>query len=215
MKFELRDIVTIEYEKRQEITMELTLKITLAALLVSFIIMSFIFLAYGVNPLFAFFSIFSWAYFTPGGFAATIARTIPLLLCGVGLVIAFKALFWNIGAEGQLLMGAVAATWVALFLPGVPDFLMLPTIYIMAFLFGAIWGVIPAILKVKFEANEVITTLMMNYIAIKLVKYLVYGPWKGKYVFNFPYSDTFPESAWEPIIPGTTVHLITLAIAII
>lgn len=215
MRFKIFDIVTVEYDKRQELTVEQSIKITAFALLVAFIVMSFIFLGFGVNPFDAFYVIFSWAFFTPAGFASTISRSIPLILCGVGLAIAFKAIFWNIGAEGQLLMGAIVAVGIALFVPGVPDFLLLPVILLMGFLVGAAWGIFPAYLKVKFEANEVITTLMLNYVAFRLVKYLVYGPWQGKHVFNFPYSDMIPSAAWDPVIPGTSIYIVGFSLAIL
>ncbi len=215
MRFKIFDIVTIEYDKRQELTVEQSIKITAFALLTAFVVMAFIFLGFGVNPLEAFYVIFSWAFFTPAGFASTLSRAIPLILCGVGLAIAFKAIFWNIGAEGQLLMGAIIAVGIALFVPGIPDFLLLPVIFIMGILVGAFWGVIPAYLRVKFEANEVITTLMLNYVAFRLVKYLVYGPWQGKTVFNFPYSDMIPRAAWDPVIPGTSIYIVGFSLAIL
>jgi len=215
VRVKIFNLLTIEYEKRQEITLEQSLKLTTMALVTAFIIMGIIFAGFGVNPFLAIFSIFAWSLFTPAGFTSTLTRMIPLLLCGVGLAIAFRALFWNIGAEGQLLMGAIAATGIALFVPGIPDFLLLPTILLMGFIVGALWGLIPAALKLKFETNEVITTLMLNYVAFRLVKYLVYGPWKGKKVYNFPFSDTFPPAAWEPKIPGTPIYVYSFVLSLL
>ncbi|MHA1859823.1 MAG: ABC transporter permease, partial [Candidatus Asgardarchaeia archaeon] len=144
-----------------------------------------------------------------------ITRMIPLLLCGAGLAIALRASFWNIGAEGQLLMGAIAATWVALFVNGIPEPLVLPTMFLSSFLLGAFWALIPAFLRVKFEANEIIVTLMLNYVATNLVNYLIYGPWRGKNVYNFPFTDIFPPSAWEPKIPGTPIYVVSLVVALL
>ena len=174
--------------------------------------MGIIFTALQINPFTALASIFSFALFNPNGFAAVLTRMIPLLLCGVGLAIAYKALFWNIGAEGQLLLGAIIAIGVGVFIPGIPDPLLLPIILLMGFLLGALWGLIPTIFKLKLNINEVITTLMLNYIAINLVRYLVYGPWKGPY--NFPLSDILPSAAWEPLIPGTSIYVISLIMAL-
>jgi len=103
---------------------------------------------------------------------------------------------------------------VALFSP-FPDPLLIPGMFLFGFLAGAVWGLIPAILKSKLGINDVITTLMMNYIAINLVLFLVQGPWKGEDQWGFPYTDNFPEAAQLPTIAGTNVHWITLAVGII
>jgi len=169
---------------------------------------------YGVDPLLAYRRIFAGAFGSTYGLLETLVKSIPLMLCGVGLTIAFRALVWNIGAEGQLLMGAIAATAIALFVPGIPKPLVLPLMFLSGFLAGAAWGVIPGVLKAKFRADEVVTTLMMNYIASELVNYLVYGPWKGPEEWGFPYSSKFPKYAWIPTIPGTRIHYVTLALAL-
>ena len=147
------------------------------------------------------------------GLAETVRRAIPLLLCGVGLTIAFRALFWNIGAEGQLLLGAVAAAGVALF-SGLPDVLLLPAMFIAGFFAGALWGLIPAALKARLGINDVITTLMMNYIAIYLVEWLIHGPWRGPTMRGFAYTDKFPSAATLPTISWTRIHWPTLLLGL-
>ncbi len=139
---------------------------------------------------------------------------IPLLLCGVGLTIAFRAVFWNIGAEGQLLLGAVAATGVGLF-SGLPEALLLPAMFLAGFLAGAGWGLIPAALKAKLGLNDVITTLMMNYIAAFLVEWLIHGPWKGTQMRGFAYTDKLPDAARLSFIPGTRIHWLTLVLGLV
>ncbi len=173
-----------------------------------------LFWAYGVSPLHAYRLIVHGALGSKLGLAETVRRAIPLLFCGVGLALAFRALFWNIGAEGQLLLGAVAATWTALF-SGIPDTLVIPAMLILGFLAGAIWAFIPAILKARLGINDVITTLMMNYIAINLVLYLIHGPWKGPEMWGFAYTDAFPKAAWLPLIPGTRIHWPTLLLGLL
>jgi len=141
---------------------------------------------------------------------------IPLLLCSIGLVIVFKANIWNIGAEGQILIGAIAATWVALFLiPNTPSYIIIPCMFIVGFLFAGIWALIPAALRAYLDINEIITTLMMNYIAYFLVAYLASGPWIGKAVWGFKQTDLIPSQARLPLIKGTLIHYPTLIIAII
>jgi ABC-type uncharacterized transport system permease subunit len=102
-----------------------------------------------------------------------LVRATPLILAGLGVAIAFQARFFNIGAEGQLYMGAVAATWVGLYLPPMPLYLHLGLAMFMAFVFGGVWALIPGILKSQFKIPEVINTIMFNYIAINLVGILV------------------------------------------
>ncbi|MFX1573586.1 MAG: ABC transporter permease, partial [Promethearchaeota archaeon] len=110
-------------------------------------------------------------------------------------------------------VGAIVAIGIGVFIPGIPDFLLLPLILFIGFLAGALWGLIPTILKLKLKTNEVITTLMLNYIAINLVNFLVFGPWKGPYGFQQSYP--LPQAAWEPIIPGTSIYIISLITSLI
>ncbi len=141
-------------------------------------------------------------------------RAIPLLLAGVGLVLAFRGQFWNIGAEGQLLLGAVAAAGVALFVP-LPDPLKLPAMFLAGFAAGGLWAAAPALLKLRLGVNDVLTTLMLNYVAVYLVEWLIRGPWRGRTAFGFAYSDRFPDAAMLPLVPGTYVHWPTLLLALL
>jgi simple sugar transport system permease protein len=143
------------------------------------IVIGFIFIAFGLNPLRAYFDIFLKTLGSTYGLGEIVRKSIPLLLCGVGLLLVFRTSFWNIGAEGQLLMGALAATWVALF-SSFPNILLIPLIFVFGFLAGALWGFIPTVLRSKFRIPEVITTLMLNYVALYIVLYLIHGPWKGE-----------------------------------
>ncbi|MCK4410713.1 ABC transporter permease, partial [Candidatus Bipolaricaulota bacterium] len=176
--------------------------------------MGIFFQIYGVSPVRAYQLILKGALGSRLGLTETVRRAIPLLLIGVGLTIAFRALFWNIGAEGQLLMGAIAAAGVALF-SGLPDPLLLPVMFIAGFAGGAAWGLIPAFLKVKLGINDVITTLMMNYIAIYLMEWLIHGPWKGPTARGFAYTDTFSRAAWLPTLYGTRIHWPTLILGLL
>jgi len=188
--------------------------ISVLAIIAALIAMAVFFVGYGVSPLRAYGEIIQGALGNWSGFSETLRRMIPLLLCGVGLTIAFRALFWNIGADGQLLLGAIAATGVALF-SGLPGPLLLPTMFIAGFLAGALWGVIPAVLKVKLGINDVITTLMMNYIAMYIVLWLIHGPWRGPSMRGYAYTDMFPQAARIPTIGNTHVHWPTLVLGLI
>jgi len=188
--------------------------VSILAILAALVVAGIFFWIYGVSPFYAYNLILKGALGSKLGLTETVRRAIPLLLCGVGLTIAFRALFWNIGAEGQLLLGAVAAAGVALF-SGLPDVLLLPAMFIAGFLAGALWGLIPAALKARLGINDVITTLMMNYIAIYLVEWLIHGPWKGTQMRGFAYTDKFPQAAMLPLIPGTRIHWPTLVLGLV
>ena len=130
-------------------------------------------------------------------------KAIPIFLCSLGVAIAFRLQIWNIGAEGQFALGAIGATWAALTFPDQPAYILLPLMALMAFIGGGLWGLIPALLKLRMRANEIIVTLMLNYIAILFLDYLVYGRWKDPSSFGFPMTKAFSLSAIVPKI-GTT-----------
>jgi len=210
----MKDRLPFKITKRKNPSGFAVITVSFLALLGAFIVASIVFWAYGANPIQAYKALFSGAFGGLYEISETVRRATPLLLAGIGLVIAFKAKFWNIGAEGQLLLGAIAASWVALFSP-VPGPLMIPAMFFFGFLAGAAWGLIPAFLKSKLGINDVITTLMMNYIAINLVLFLVQGPWKGEQQWGFPYTDKFPASAQLPTIGNTNVHWTTVLVGVI
>jgi ABC-type uncharacterized transport system permease subunit len=122
-------------------------------------------------------------------------KAIPIFLCSLGVAIAFRLQVWNIGAEGQFALGAIGASWLALSFPHLPAYVMLPAMMAAAFLGGGLWGMIPALLKLRMRANEIIVSLMLNYIAILILDYLVYGPWKDPTSFGFPMTPQFSPSA--------------------
>jgi ABC-type uncharacterized transport system permease subunit len=189
------------------------LTVSVAAVLAALVAASGIFLAYGVDPIHAYGEIFRGTLGNRLLAAEVVSRAIPLLLCGVGLALAFRAQFFNIGAEGQLLAGAMAATGVALFVP-VRSPWLIPCMFAAGFAAGALWGFFPTILRVRLAVNEIITTLMMNYIALYAVQWLIHGPWRGETAWGFAYTDTFAEAARLPMIAGTRIHLPTLGLGL-
>ena len=135
----------------------------------------------------------------------------PLILIAVGLAAGFRANVWNIGAEGQLIIGALAGGGVALAFWGDAGFWILPLMCLAGILGGMAWGAIPAFLKAQFDVNEILTSLMLTYVAQLVLTMLIYGPWKDPEGFNFPQSRMFSDSAMLPIlIEGTRLHLGTL-----
>ena len=201
---------------RKNITAWQSLLNVLLSIIAGLLAVSLIFLACGVNPFFAISEIFLDSFGSMYGFKETITKAIPLALIGGGLTLVFRGKFWNIGAEGQLLMGAIFGTWIGLnYGQHLPSYIIVPLIFLAGFIGGALWGLIPAILKIKFSINEVISTLMLNYICAEFLTLLIVGPWKGKTKFGFPYTDDLPQSAILNLISGSRIHYVTLIIAIV
>ncbi len=120
-------------------------------------------------------------------------KAVPIYLCSLGVAVAFRMQIWNIGAEGQYALGAIGATWMALSYPDLHTSLLVPLMLVMAFIFGGMWALIPAFLRLKLKVNEIISTLMLNYIAILLLDYLVLKVWKHS--SGFPMTPDFSQSA--------------------
>ena len=210
------DMIRIITSDRYNITPLRSFMTNVAALGAGVLAISLIFLAAGVNPLYAVSQIFFESFGSVYGIKETITKAIPLILIGAGLTLAFRAKFWNIGAEGQLLMGAIFATWTAQHLGNaLPSAVIVPLIFTAGFIGGALWGIIPAILKIKYAINEVITTLMLNYICAEFLTMLIVGPWKGKTRFGFPGTDALPDAAILGVLPGSRIHYATLILAIV
>ena len=166
------------------------------------------FAAIGHDPLHAL-SIFLLA---PGsdlyGVAELCVKAAPIMLCAVGLALTFKAQVWNIGAEGQLLMGGLSASAMALFLLDVDSGWALVLVLLTGMLGGALWGGLAAWLRNRFNANEILTTIMFNYIALYLLLYFVHGSLKDPEGYGFPESALFNDSALLPIIlEDTRLHI--------
>lgn len=162
----------------------------------------------GQRPLAVYGAMLNGALGSWGGLAETLVKTIPLILAGLGVSVAFRMLLWNIGAEGQLHLGAIAAAGTALYLlPAAPAALLIPAMLLAGFIGGALWALIPGLLRAYLHVNEIITSLMLNYVAILLAEYLVYGPWRDPQGFGFPGTPALPDAAWLPRLAGTRVHL--------
>ena len=203
-------------EKRETAPRSLPVLVLVLSLVCGFIAVGIVFLASGVNPFFALARIVTGSFGSFYGLKETITKAIPLILIGGGLTLAFRGKFWNIGAEGQLLMGAILGGWIGLTLgPNLPAIVVIPLMFLGGFIGGGLWGLVPALIKSRFGVNEVITTLMLNYVASHFLTMLIVGPWKGKTQQGFPYTDDLSESATLWLIPGSRIHLATLIIALL
>ncbi len=192
-------------ERRLERSRTAELLVPVVSIVLALLFSGVLLWIFGANPLETYVAMAKGAFGERYTFSETLVKAIPLMLTGLSVGIAFRMLFWNIGAEGQLIWGAIAATWVALFLPqrlgGLPDWAFLPTMAVAAFAMGALWGLIPGALKALLGVNEIITTLMLNYVALLWMQFLYTGPWKDPKGFGFPGTAQFPEAAWLPRLP--------------
>ena len=195
--------MTIVFEKRLTRSRWAAVLVPICSVILALGVGALILIIFGINPLRAYQVMLQGSLGSGYALSETFVKAIPLMLTGLGISIAFRMLFWNIGAEGQLAMGGIAAAYVALFLSDrLPPLLVIPTMFVLAALAGALWGLIPAVLKAAIGVNEILTTLMMNYIAILLVEYLYLGPWRDPEGYGFPGSAPFPEVAWLPRLTG-------------
>ncbi len=156
----------------------------------------------GHNPLAVYWALIEGALGSPYRFKETVIEATPLLLCSLGIAAAFKMKFWNIGAEGQLLMGGVAATFCALNFTTLPSWILLPLMMISGMIAGGLWGLVPAFFRAKFKTNETIFTLMLNYVALNIITYLQYGPWRDPAAMGFPKIPRFSPEAVLPKVLG-------------
>jgi simple sugar transport system permease protein len=165
---------------------------------------SIIIKASGYDPLLAFSALFQGAFGGPRQIGETLLRATPLILTGLAVGFGFRANLFNIGAEGQLILGSMGAAWLGLLLAGLPTWASLPLILIGSAIFGAAWAFIPALLKAKVGAHEVITTMMFSWIALYLTSWIVGGPLKAPGAV--PQSPMLPAQVWLPtldqVIPG-------------
>jgi ABC-type uncharacterized transport system permease subunit len=149
----------------------------------------------GYNPIELYGTIVSGAFRSKMAIQATVRIMIPLLMSSLGVILAFKMKFWNIGAEGQIIMGAVFSSYFALFHSDWPHFLLLLVMFIAGFVGGSLWGLIPAYFKTKYNTNETLFTLMLNYIALHVISYLRNGPWQDPGSSGFPKIARFDVNA--------------------
>jgi simple sugar transport system permease protein len=180
----------------------------LMAMFIALLVGAVVLLLLKVNPLEAYAAIVTGVFGSMAGFTQSLVKATPLLLVGLGICIAFRASVINIGAEGQIILGALGATAWSLGFRTWPGWLLVPTTLMASFLSGAAWGFVPGLLKARFRVNEILTTVMMNAIAIQLMNMLVRGPLidqagvtAGTYLAQ---SERLPEAAWlTRLIPQT------------
>ena len=209
----------LKVEPRREVPRALQWATPLLAVVLTIVTGFFLFLVLGVDPFLALWAMFVSPLTSLYGIAELCLKATPLILCAIGLAIGFRAGVWNIGAEGQLTLGAIAGGGVALFWGSFLGPLTLPVMCLFGVLGGMAWAAIPAFLKTRWDVNEILTSLMLTYVATLLLSTLVYGSWKDPDGFNFPqtkfFSDITEWSAIPIILPETRLHLGFLATLLI
>jgi simple sugar transport system permease protein len=195
-------IIPVKITRRDDVPKNRAAFILTISVVLALVFAGVVLLFFGLNPLKVFGTIVQGALGSPMRIEQTMIKAVPLTIASLGILVAFRMKFWNIGGEGQIMMGALGASWVALNHGGLPQPLLLVLMGLAAVCAGGVWALIPAIFKAKMGTNETIFTLMMNYIAIKYVTYLQYGPWKDPASKGFPKIPEFSENAVLPDVLG-------------
>ncbi|MCB0099139.1 MAG: ABC transporter permease, partial [Caldilineaceae bacterium] len=176
------------------------LLLPIVAVLLALLVGAMILLALDVNPITAYSALVQGALGNVSGITQTLTKATPLLLVGLGICIAFRGGVINIGGEGQIIVGALAATAFSLALRNVNGWLLLPLTLLAGAVAGAIWGGIAGILKARLQVNEILTTVMLNVIALQLMNLLLRGPLLDPAQIaagtNIPQSESLPEQVW-------------------
>ncbi len=191
--------------KKSEVSRREELKIRFLSIVLALITSGIFILILNHNPLEVFTGMFDGALGNSNRLKSTIIKTIPLVITSLGISVAFKMKFWNIGGEGQILMGAYMATLTYRIFPDLSRPLMLFLMMLAAMVGGGLWALIPGFFRAKWRTNETIITLMMNYIALKWITYLQFSVWKDPAAKGFAKIASFKENALLPKIFG--IHM--------
>ncbi|MFN2363510.1 MAG: ABC transporter permease [Halarsenatibacteraceae bacterium] len=185
--------------------------VLLGSFIIALIFGSIILLIAGVNPLVAYHAMIIRPISSVYGLSEAVVRAIPLMMVGIGISIAFRSKMINIGGEGQIQLGAIAAGAAALALPGLPKFILIPIVILVGFTAGGIWGGLAGWMKAKLSVNEVLSTVMLNYIAFQIYLYLIRGPLidpsELAWGTGVPQTARMPDSSlFQRLIQGQRIH---------
>jgi general nucleoside transport system permease protein len=180
----------------------------LLALALTALVSGGIFALMGRPPLLTVYTFLVAPLFAPDGLAALAVKAAPLVMMGVGLSLAYRANIWNIGTEGQFTLGAIAAGGLGLAMPEASGWWLFPLLMLAGLAGGVGWALLTAWLRTSFNANEILTSLMLTYVAQYLLVYLVTGPWRDPQGFGFPQTAMFSDAASGPrLVDSTNLHL--------
>lgn len=204
-------------ERRAERSTKIAILSPLLAIALTLVTMAILFAILGKNPVMALYVYFVEPLTDAFTLQEIAVKATPLVMIAIGLSLCYLANVWNIGAEGQFLMGAVCGSWLAVVTNGTDAGpWVLPAMLVMGALGGALYAMIPALCKVKFGANEILTSLMLVYVADLIMDYLVRGPWRDPNGMNFPTTATFDPVANVPVlIEGSRLHAGAILVLIV
>ncbi len=191
------------------------IRVRVYAILLAFTLSGFLLLFLGHNPFEVYASMIDGGLGSGYRVRETLTRTIPYALTALGIGLSFRMKFWNIGGEGQIMMGAAAATYVGLNFQSLPKIILLPLMVAAGLVGGGLWALIPAFLKVKFKTNETILTLMLNYVALKWITYLQYVAWKDEHAFGYPKIPNLVKNAQLPKLFGVHIGIILVPVLVV
>ena len=205
----------IRFEKRREPSQFMQAVTPIAAVLLTMVIGAIIFEVIGYDGPRAVHEIFFTPILASYKWSDVARRAAPLILIALGLCMGNRAKIWNIGAEGQYIVGALAGAGVAYLTQGQHGYWIIPLMLIAGIIGGGLWAAIPAFLKTRYRVNEILSSLMLVYVALQLLNYLVTGPWKDPNGHNFPQTAPFtpsqmlPKVMWDtPFPPGLFIAVI-------
>jgi ABC-type uncharacterized transport system permease subunit len=208
-------MVRMRIVKAKKLSKMKKISLQLFAVLLALVLTGIFILFMGHNPIKVYISMLQGSFGSGHRINETIIKTIPLVIAGLGIGIAFKMKFWNIGGEGQMLMGGFGASLIALNFKDSPKFLVILLMVVVGVSCGGLWALIAGILKSKFNTNETIITLMMNYIALKWIIYLQYERWKDPASLGFPKIANFGDNAILPKVFGIHIGWIVALILVV
>ncbi len=192
-------MISFRIVKREPLPGWAKLLIPLAAIFATMILSAIPIMIAGGNLWKSYFYLFKGALGTRFNFLETCVKASPLIFTGLAVAFAFRAKFWNIGAEGQLLAGALMAAWIGIYFTWVPPLLMLPLVMVAGFLAGGAWAALPAILKTKLKVDDVVSTLLLNYVMLHIMGALLFGPLQQP-ASSWPRSSEIMEAAKYPML---------------
>jgi simple sugar transport system permease protein len=192
-------MISFRIVKREPLPGWAKLIIPLAAILATMVLSAIPIMIAGGNLWKSYYYLFKGALGTRFNFLETCVKASPLIFTGLAVAFAFRAKFWNIGAEGQLLAGALMATWIGIYFTWVPPLLMLPLVMAAGFLGGGAWAALPAILKTKLKVDDVVSTLLLNYVMLHIMGALLFGPLQQP-GSSWPRSSEIMEAAKYPML---------------
>ncbi len=201
-------MITFRLEEREHRSLRRQFITPFIAVFIALLISSFFILLAGVNPLNSYKELFIGSFGSKNAVAETLSRATPIILTGLAASIAFRARFWNIGAEGQLYAGALAVTFFGTGIIELPAIIMIPFLFMVGAIAGGLLLLPLVLLKIYYKVDEVVTTLLTNFIVILLVSYLLEGPWKDPMSLGWPQGASVIDQGILPqILSKTRLHL--------